>query len=378
MMKMKKTVSKKFKNGQWPFFLFISDVHLGHAKTPTSLILRNLDRYAIPRNRETEKLDAIFINGDFFDRMLEATSEEIIAIRAWVASLIRYCKEHNIVLRILRGTRLHDWDQPLMFVEENENHAVGCDLKYITSVYIEHFEQWGINVLYVPDEAHTTSAETWKEVQRLLDEKNLKSVQYACMHGAFPYQLPEMAEQSVLHDPIKYEAIVDHYISIGHVHQFNPCSKIIPQGSFDRICHGDEGTKGHVRLENNEIIFVENLGAMRYISVDVKALSGDEVIDKVNGILKGNVDPARIRLMCERGDVGAKMTKRLEDMYRFCAFDVEIKNPNPVRDQKTRAKRVTKLPGLTRESILNEIKLTLENEYPENLEQCMAITEALL
>lgn len=371
---------KTFKNGLWPFFLFISDVHLGHSKTPTKLILRNLSRYAMPRTRETEKLDAIFINGDFFDQMLETTSDDNILIRAWVAQLIRYCKEHDIKLRILRGTRLHDWDQPYMFVEENENHQIGCDLKYISTVHIEHFEDWGINILYVPDEAHTTSAATWKEVQRLMDEKNLKQVQYACMHGAFPYQLPEMAEQSVLHDPVKYESIVEHYISIGHVHQFNPCSKIIPQGSFDRICHGDEGTKGHVRLENNEVIFVENPGAMRYLTLDVCGLDGDEIIDKVAIALKGHDDPARIRLRCNKGEIGAKMGRRLSDIYRFCEFDQPdiIKDTDKSAKKEVKAKRVSKLPSLTRENLMSEIHRELSEEYPEYLEPCRSIVEALL
>lgn len=369
----------KFKNGLWPFFLFISDVHLGHARTPTWLIIRNLETYGIPFNRETAKLDVIFINGDFFDRMLDNASEDIILIRNWVARLIRFCKENNIKLRVLRGTRFHDWDQPILFVEENDNHEIGCDLKYITTVSIEYMEDLDLDILYVPDEAHTTSAETWNVVQALLDERRIDTVDYACMHGAFPYQLPPMAEQSVLHNPVKYENIVRHYISIGHVHQFNPIGKIIPQGSFDRMCHGDEGTKGHVRLENNEIVFVKNPGAMRYLTLDVTGYSADDVIDHVRDLLGNNQDVCRVRLRCDKDDVGARMSKRLSDIYRFCTFDpADINKSSKVEKKLPKEKRVGKLPSLTRESLINELTRELNEEHPQYAEPCIRILEGLI
>lgn len=34
-------------------------------------------------------------------------------------------------------------------LEENENHEIGCDLKYFTDISIEHIERYNIDVLYI-------------------------------------------------------------------------------------------------------------------------------------------------------------------------------------------------------------------------------------
>ena len=74
----------------------------------------------------------------------------------------------------------------------------------------------------------------------------LTKVDYAVMHGQFDYQLPKHITGMPRHDSQKYLDIVKHYIFIGHIHTHSVYDRIIAQGSFDRLTHGQEEPKGYV------------------------------------------------------------------------------------------------------------------------------------
>lgn len=355
------------------YIAFISDVHLGHQKTPTRFILDNLDKYAFPDTTETARLNIIFINGDWTHRLLDNASNDTIEIRKWVAKWLRQCKKNDTVVRVLKGTTLHDWDQSIIFIEENENHDIGCDLKYIEDIHIEYMDRFGIHVLYVPDEARVNAQKTWEEVTEQMVSLGIDKVDLACMHGAFPYQLPPMAEQSVLHDPEKYESIVRGYISIGHIHQMSTCGKIIAQGSFDRLCHGDEGEKGHIRLDHGEVIWVPNPEAMRYLTLEVMGLAADDVIECVKKALGDDESQCRIRLRCNREDVAIGMLKRLSEQFKFCHFDTpDIKSIKKKENvfQEVKERKHIQLPTLTKDNLVTELIAKIKETYPDKVDNC--------
>ncbi len=350
----------------------LSDIHFNHPNTPTEFIIRNINRYVFPDTPETRALDIIFIGGDVTDSLMDFASNNAVAFRKWVSEFLRYCAKHDIMVRIIEGTPLHDWGQSIIFVEENENHEIGCDLKYFTDISIEHIARYNIDVLYIPDEARPTTHITWNVVQQLLLENGLEKVDLAIMHGAFGYQLPNIEEiKDKIHDEEKYCSIVRHYIFIGHVHQHRPNGKIIPNGSTDRLRHGEEDIKGHVRLNKGEITFIPNLGAMRYITLEVPGMSADEIMDLVEKRLAGNDDIFQIRLLANTGDVAFGIAKRLTSMYPHGRFDVaNIDKASKKRERITmRETKVSNLPTLTKGNLLEEWCKEILDAAPDRYDQ---------
>lgn len=168
----------------------ISDIHLGHPRTNTYLIVENLYK-AFPDNEETAKLDLILLAGDVFDRLLTLPQEEVDAIQMWIAHLLYVCEKYNIILRVLEGTPSHDWKQSRQFANINAAMKKPANLKYVEVLSIETIEELGgLTVLYVPDEWNHDANVTRQQVIDLLKQHGLEKVDVACMHGAFDYQLP--------------------------------------------------------------------------------------------------------------------------------------------------------------------------------------------
>lgn len=264
----------------------LSDIHLGHPRTNTFHIVANL-RKALPDNEETAKLDLILLAGDVFDRLLTLPQEEVDEIQAWINELLALCAKYNILLRVLEGTPSHDWKQSRQFVNLNLGAEIPAQLKYVDTLSIEVIEELGgLTVLYVPDEWNHDASVTWLQVQELLKKHGLDKVDIACMHGAFDYQLP--IESIKNHNSEWYQSIVNHYIVIGHVHIRTQHGKILAQGSFDRLSHGEESPKGHYRMTlspaGNKHWFVENEGAKLYLTVDCRELTLAALIQHMQSV----------------------------------------------------------------------------------------------
>jgi DNA repair exonuclease SbcCD nuclease subunit len=256
----------------------ISDIHLGHKRNSTSEIIANL-RCAIPDDAKSSELNIIFLAGDVFDDLLNLPDNDVLEISGWISHLLYVCKKHDILLRILEGTPSHDWKQSQLFLMIEKITNSGADVKYITDLSIEYIERFDINVLYVPDEWDNPET-TMVQVHQLLRAKGLEKVDYAIMHGQFEYQLPAHVK-APKHDSASYLAIVKELIFIGHVHLHSRYDRIIAQGSFDRLSHGEEGPKGHVRAiiypdGRKDITFVENVNAKKFVTIKVNDMSLDD------------------------------------------------------------------------------------------------------
>lgn len=263
----------------------ISDIHLGHRRNTTIEIISNLKK-AFPDNAETAKLDIIFLAGDIYDTLLSLPTDDVWEIKIWIALFLRICKKYDIMVRVLEGTPSHDWKQSELFVSMNETAKIGADLKYVKDLSIEYIERFNINVLYVPDEWESTTDNTLMQVKDLIRAKGLTKVDYAIMHGNFGFQLPSFIKAQK-HDEAEYLNLVKELIFIGHVHLHNQFERIIAQGSFDRLAHGEEGPKGHVRATitangDHNIVFVETLGAKIFKTVKCSGMSLDDTLDEID------------------------------------------------------------------------------------------------
>lgn len=269
-------------------YLTISDVHLGHNKNRTSEIIHNLDVYFDNYTKESPftEMDIIFIAGDLFDRLLSASGTEIGEILLWVERLMRFCKRYSIILRILRGTPSHDWEMPKLLEVVFNISKIDINFRHIDTLHIEVIEELGLSVLYVPDEWNPDCNETANQVKQLMADLNMNQVDIAIMHGNFPHQLPSAAHNVPKHDPGFYLSIVRYFINIGHIHIFSVYERILAQGSFDRISHGEENAKGGIvchlsKQFGNSFVFVENKLAKVFKTIVIKHKDLDRSVKQV-------------------------------------------------------------------------------------------------
>ena len=345
----------------------ISDVHLGHAKTPTAHIVRNL-LLAFPDNEDTGELDIIWIAGDLFDRRLALPDDSVALIKEWMHVFLRMCAKREIVVRVLEGTPSHDWKQPKLMAEINENANIYCDLKYMPSLDIEYIEKFGIHVLYVPDEWRSENIKTWYEVKDLLKKHNLEKVDFSIMHGAFGYQIPSnIVDMFETHDAEKYLSITRYLVFIGHIHHFSQYDRIIAAGSFDRLQHGEEEPKGHVRATVNKdgtfkAKLVENKGAMTYLTIDTTGASLEAIYKRLDVLVAKVPKHSFIRIVADSTDTVFKSGSELKERYPDVSITFKS-NQSKNKIKPIITKDIIKPVNLSPETILLMMKDSLEQNH---------------
>lgn len=300
-------ISKRVgKDGLGLYLGAAGDIHFGHPNT-TAEEIKDSWNESFTRNPDTQKLDILFLEGDVLDRALMFADKVPAVIMIWMATLLRYCKQHNIKLRVLEGTPSHDRGQSKYFPLLNELLQINADLVYVDTLKIEYFPEYGINVLYIPDEWRHNPEDTWKDVEQTLSDHALTQVDFICMHGAFTYQLPaKMAE--ICHNQARYEAITRFFIFIGHIHKHSINGQVLAAGSFERLTHGEEEPKGHIRLYlaatgDHRITFVENRRAKPYRTVECTGLALEGALNRVGALCESLPVDAYVRIAASKQDV---------------------------------------------------------------------------
>ena len=257
-------------------YLVLSDVHLGARTTPAATIVKNLTAFFddFSENSAFSTIDALFLAGDLWDDTLTFGSDVFVTFLPWFHRLLKFCSKHCIKLRILEGTPRHDRKQAATLEKIVEMFTFDLDFKYVAQLSIEQMTDLGLSVLYVPDECRHTAEAVQEAVEAALVEANLQSVDIAIMHGMFKYQLGSIPMNSKVHDEAWYLSRVKQYISIGHVHTASQYSRIVAQGSFDRLEHGQEERKGAVLIKETATgewvhFFIENKAAKQYKTIVV-------------------------------------------------------------------------------------------------------------
>lgn len=277
-----------------------SDIHLGHKSNDTLSILKMLS-HEIFDKKLYEKIDILFFAGDVFDRLLQLDYPYLPDIDYFFAKLLKVCENNNIIFRILKGTPSHDRNQSDRFRTLYELIDCNGDFAYVDVLTIEYLERFEANVLYIPDEWKNDNNETLEEVKALMASKNLKQVDIAVMHGQFEYQIPVKGKGIPVHDADAYEKLVKSVIFIGHVHTHSRMGKIVAQGSFDRLRHGEEEPKGYVycEIKNNipKINFIENKSARKYKTLQLYEQDTNSSAKLIEKALKG--EPLDICLRIE-------------------------------------------------------------------------------
>jgi len=331
-------------------YVSISDIHLGHPKTPTEEIIGKL--YDTFKSDATfASLDAFFIGGDLFDRLLMFSDENVKIIETWMISLLRLCKRHDVRLRVLEGTPSHDRTQSSHFAYFNEHFEIGCDLRYVDRLEIEIIPELNVSVLYVPDEWKPDTDDTWMDVTRELANHGLTQVDYAIMHGSFRHQLPEVAK-APKHVEERYLGIVKRIINIGHIHRASVHERIYSNGSFDRLDHGYESPKGHWLVESlgseDKCTFIENTKAKVYRTIDCRDLTLEEALFKVDyANSTGTPMGSHLRILARKDDVILTALSMIRQKYSGYHWTTKSDDGNRAKQMEERFKNDAKFIPLT-------------------------------
>jgi DNA repair exonuclease SbcCD nuclease subunit len=286
-------------------YLSLGDVHLGHRSTPASLIIKNLELTIT--DELLKEVDMLIITGDLFDRQLNNGDEVVHQINRWMTLLMLRCAAFKVMIRIVEGTPSHDREQSRFFTEQRINANIDVDLHYTKNLSIEYIERLDSYFLYVPDKHNPSTDVTLNEVKQQMAELGIEQVDFAIMHGAFSYQLPAIVPEPT-HKEDEYLKLVKHQILIGHVHLMTVNERILAAGSFDRICHNDEGAKGMFKVTVKqdgswERVFIENKGAKKYVTLECHGMDTKQLNYAIKEFIRELPRGSAVRLRCNPNDV---------------------------------------------------------------------------
>jgi len=344
----------------------ISDVHLGHSRNKASSIIEALDK-AFPDNAETGELHILFLAGDIFDRLLNLPNDDVVEIDLWIARLLTMCSKRDIAVRVLEGTPSHDHFQSKRFETILKLLKIPVNFNYARTLSIEYMAEFDISVLYVPDEWRSTTDKTLAEVKDLLLAKGLEKVDFAIMHGQFDYQLPAHIKKIPRHDSASYLAMVNHYIFIGHVHNFSTFDRIVAQGSFDRLSHGEEGPKGHVRATitdtSQECFFIENKLARTYNTVNCK----NRTLEDSLSFIRKKVDPLRelscVRISAEVNHPIFSNMNQLVTMFPTIVWTKDPKTEELEKEIETEDEPIHNAITINKENVIDLLMARVQKSY---------------
>lgn len=288
--------------------LVFSDVHLNNKKTPTKFIVNNIRKY-IHELIHKESIDCVFIAGDLFDSLMYLNNIELNSIMSWITAFLNLCMEKGTSVRVLEGTPSHDWRQSRLFdsiISANTSLYSKLDFKYHDDLTIEYIDKLKMNVLYIPDEYGLTAEYTFNKVLEKLEENKLSKVDLVIMHGLFDFQEigPANAPMNkATHRSLNYLNICNHYIFVGHSHIHTFYKRILVEGSFDRLAHGEESPKGFIMsiLDknplNDEFYFIENKDAKIYKTIEVRSTDIETIRRQIDRHTKKSPIGSHIRIL---------------------------------------------------------------------------------
>lgn len=272
-----------------PSILVLSDVHVLPKTIPNYHIVESLRQMlSVDRLR---RVDALFITGDFWDRLINAVEmvseyDEAVDI---VIEILENCKAANTVLRVVKGTPFHDWDQSKWFVRLNALAKIGADVRYYDDVYLEKDPTLDVWIGYIPDAIRPEPQQVYDELVEMMKTLGCDKIDYILAHGFFDFQNTYGAPA---YDTVAFSEIVRYGIFCGHDHGFKQHLKVTVPGSFERLTHGDEGPKGMLesRVINgvHHVTFLENKNAAWIFTKDLTTYNDDALLQRVDEAIKGH------------------------------------------------------------------------------------------
>ena len=333
--------------------LEMADIHVNHPFVPHLTTIELISGVLL--NPEIlRKTHRVLLAGDFYDHGMEYTdTEKVIDIEKFQERFLRRCKEYDVQVRILRGTKSHDREQAAYFIKINEQCKIDCDIKYFDKLTVDIDERYGDSTLYIPDQWNVDASKTLKEAVTEMARLGLKQVDFGVMHGSMRYQMPEhMRLNQDLHDEKQYNDLVRFALFIGHHHNASNYGKIHCAGSPQRLRFGEEEDKGFITAEirpnGANVVFNVLKEAMPLITKDCTGKSTEETKEVILKLIEEHPDHLGVRITGGASDPAASVVRLFQEDYPHLFFKFENKGQ---KDKKQ----------------LPTINIKAESEYIETL-----------
>lgn len=282
--------------------LLIADIHFGKTNDDKGLY-KSLVKYFYPKINyfgKKHELDFVSIVGDLFDRIIKLNENGSIYAIKFINVLIEKALKYNFKIRILKGTKTHDFNQLDNFKELEKRYP--NTFKIIETVQTEKLFD-NFNVLYIPEEYIENPDEYYSKYFK-------KKYDLILFHGtmSFASYISNIeSERAVKNAPTfnskQIASIVYGKAIGGHIHiRQKYKNKIEYIGSFSRFCFGEEKPKGFLeyfyqpKTHNCRTIFIENEDAPKYVTFNINDIEADNLEEKMSIInkLKKEYDHVRI------------------------------------------------------------------------------------
>lgn len=356
-------------------YLVISDIHLGNQRNPAWRIVDNLLAFFDNFTDESQftKLDIIFIDGDFFDKALWFSSDDVSVVMGFIVKLFDFCERHSIRLRYVEGTPSHDRRQFRNYIPLSRKYPL-LDFKYIGDMCVEGFYDLGITCLYVPDEHEHGGEKSQDVIDKHLKSLGIDKVDICMVHSWFKYQVPEVASTSKYDEQFFLDR-VHYFISNGHIHGPSTYDRIIGQGSFDRIAHNEEHPKGAVLIEITPEeqcwFFVENKNALPFVTLHIKATTTvDKALTEIDRIAKELPEYAWLRIKASESHPVMSSISQLQKQYQHIRLEKITEQEEAKKKQRLVDQTAFEAADYVAVNIdkTNIIRLTLEEMEASQME----------
>lgn len=357
-------------------YLVISDVHLGNARNPAWRIILNMREYFCHFEEEAfvakfGRLDILFIDGDFFDKSLFFSSDDIVAITSFVVDLFAFAERIQMRVRYIEGTPSHDRNQFRNFVPVARNFA-NLDFRYVEEMGVEYFSDLGITCLYVPDEHAGGGEKSQALIDQLLKDLKIDKVSIAMVHSWYKYQVPEVSSSTKYDEQFFLDRVI-YYISNGHIHIPSTFERIVNQGSFDRVAHGEEHPKGAVLFDikpDVQYFFpIENKNALPFRTLHFKNKDLDGALEQIDKVAPELPEYSWIRLKAKEMHPILGSLDLLNQKYPHVRFEKiteeeESRSLKQLVDQQTFDNVSYEAPRLDPTTIVDQImQAMMDNKF---------------
>ena len=301
--------SKKSKVEKEPtLFITLSDVHIGYQSVEQITkeffdeedgFFTNAVAYIEGHKEDGIKFGGFAITGDYFDHLLSLNSSHAKFAMDLMHAFIHVADEYGGVVILIQGTKSHDLSQINIF----EPFVYEYTDKFFIINTVTELHLNGYDILCIPEEYMTNPTEYYAEYFA-------KKYDIILGHGFFSFNCfnKNEVERPMPDMPIfdQDEIMKIARVTIfGHDHRYQTYKdSIYYNGSYSRLCHGEEYKKGalllYIDADSYEVQQLENTLAPTFASVQLdKIVKGElnyESAVKAIKKFKTKVDALKVKI----------------------------------------------------------------------------------
>lgn len=296
----------------------ISDIHIG--KKDDMKLEKELDIFL--DYVKDNPCEVLTISGDLFDRVLTANEYGTVMAINFIKNLLNITTEHGTAVRIIKGTRSHDFNQLdiLKFIKKEVSEFYFNIIERNSTEEIN-----GVKFLYLPEEYPTDYDDFYKENLLSVEDKAYDIIIGHGMIDFIAFTGYEDDSENRVHGTPTHKAddlirVTKGPIIFGHIHEKQEYkNKIYYTGSYSRYSFDTPSEKGFmvfdIDLEDTskfKMEFIENTEAPTYAVIDIDKLDLTDIDDHIKYIneLTSQYDFVKIKTGNKaRLDIARKLTE---------------------------------------------------------------------